>query len=203
MESTPILSPRPTKPQHPAINPAQSQAAPVSMALLPSRDQVSSTSLINPALPTPKTCPLTRPDHLESTSLEPTKAEAELDLESIRLAQVRASTKLAQAQVFTKAEPAQLADQVALPTKVERPTKAEPTNPAQAEPTKPAQPAQPERPTKPDPTNPTNPVPVSPAAPTKPAPTAPQQPAQQPAAQPANQALVNTNPPTNTRRNEQ
>lgn len=195
MESTPTLSPRPTKPQHPAINPAQSQAALVSMALLPSRDQVSSTSLTNPALPTPKMCPLTRPDHLESTSLEPTKAEAELDLESIRLAQVRASTKLAQAQVFTKAEPAQLADQVALPTKVERPTKAEPT--------KPAQPAQPERPTKPDPTNPTNPVPASPAAPIKPAPTAPQQPAQQPAAQPANQALVNTNPPTNTRRNEQ
>lgn len=195
MESTPTLSPRPTKPQHPAINPAQSQAAPVSMALLPSRDQVSSTSLINPALPTPKTCPLTRPDHLESTSLEPTKAEAELDLESTKQAQVQASTKLAQAQVFTKAEPAQLADQVALPTKVERPTKAEPT--------KPAQPAQPERPTKPDPTNPTNPVPVSPAAPTKPAPTAPQQPAQPLAQPPANQALVNTNPPTNTRRNEQ
>lgn len=195
MESTPILSPRPTKPQHPAINPAQSQAALESMALLPSRDQVSSISLTNPALPTPKTCPLTRPDHLESTSLESTKAEAELDLEYIRQAQVQASTKLAQAQVFTKVEPAQLADQVALPTKAEHPTKAEPT--------KPAQPAPPERPTKPDPTNPTNPAPVSPAAPTKPAPTAPQQPAQPLAAQPANQALVNTNPPTNTRRNEQ
>lgn len=152
------------------------------MALLPSQDQASSTSHTNPALPTLKTCQLTRLAPLESTSLEHTKAAVELDLASI---------KLAQAQASTKAEPAQPEDPAVLSTRAELPTKAEPTKLAQLAPPEP---------TKQAATNHTNPVLASPAA-TNQAPTAPQPPAQ--AAQVANRALVNTNPPTNTRRNEQ